>query len=322
MLLIRQGFNIKWAYRFASDDIFNEIPGHVFIVVNDKGREIWIDPVLSEFNQDYFFPYHVDKKVSVNGVAILRGVGCCAIGYLDVMGALQTAQPGLFDAVQAPPQNSVVAFHIDGWPADLPQLVKTPDNRIQFSFLPMARKPTVNDLAYVMTGLQAIYNSYLTNPYNIFTFTSAGGKTFAAVLNKALQSFKYDTPAQVFGTGINTIDAWNLLRLSDNMRTDPAPAKDFLFDTVAPLFKYVGYLVPIAGQVEMLVVGMSNAADAQKAAQDAAAQLQLTQQVNQTAGQAAGGSVDKSGNYIDPNSNRTKILLFAAAAVAAILLIK
>lgn len=62
--LNRRGWGIKWKYRFASDDLFNEVPGHVFIVVRDGLHEIWVDPVLSEFNQDHFFPYYQDKKVS------------------------------------------------------------------------------------------------------------------------------------------------------------------------------------------------------------------------------------------------------------------
>jgi hypothetical protein len=63
--LNRQGYNIKWKYRFASDDLFNEVPGHVFVVVNDNGTEIWIDPVLQSFNQDHYFPYYQDRKISM-----------------------------------------------------------------------------------------------------------------------------------------------------------------------------------------------------------------------------------------------------------------
>jgi hypothetical protein len=72
--LNRQGWNIKWKYRFASDDLLNETPGHVFVVVTDDGQEIWVDPVLSEFNQDHYFPYYQDRKVSVP--AAMAGCGC------------------------------------------------------------------------------------------------------------------------------------------------------------------------------------------------------------------------------------------------------
>jgi hypothetical protein len=63
--LERQGHRINWKYRFASDDLFNDIPGHVFVVITDQGHEIWVDPVLSEFNQDHYFPYYQDRRVSV-----------------------------------------------------------------------------------------------------------------------------------------------------------------------------------------------------------------------------------------------------------------
>jgi hypothetical protein len=72
--LNRKGWDIKWRYRFASDDPFNEVPGHVFVVITDKDNEIWVDPVLSEFNQDHYFPYYEDRKVSAP--AAMAGCGC------------------------------------------------------------------------------------------------------------------------------------------------------------------------------------------------------------------------------------------------------
>lgn len=38
------GKKINWHYRFASYNIFRRVPYHVFVVVQDKGGEIWIDP--------------------------------------------------------------------------------------------------------------------------------------------------------------------------------------------------------------------------------------------------------------------------------------
>jgi hypothetical protein len=43
--LNRQGKKIKWNYRFASYEVFDKTPHHVFIVVrNSDGSETWIDP--------------------------------------------------------------------------------------------------------------------------------------------------------------------------------------------------------------------------------------------------------------------------------------
>jgi len=66
---------INWAYRFASYDIFDDTPVHVFVVVNDDGREIWIDPVLDTFDQRTPFPtYYIDKKPK-NMLMRLSGTG-------------------------------------------------------------------------------------------------------------------------------------------------------------------------------------------------------------------------------------------------------
>lgn len=56
--LCRKGRRIDWTYRFCSYDPADPIPEHVFIVVNRKGKEIWIDPVLDEIDQRYPFYFH------------------------------------------------------------------------------------------------------------------------------------------------------------------------------------------------------------------------------------------------------------------------
>lgn len=60
-------------YRFASYRLLDNIPHHVFAVMKVNGEEIFIDPVLSNFN-DHSKPYYfkIDKKpmaiYSVNGI--------------------------------------------------------------------------------------------------------------------------------------------------------------------------------------------------------------------------------------------------------------
>jgi len=54
----------KWCYRFAEyPPVDDDDPGHVFVVVRQReGGEIWIDPVLSQFNKRYPAPTDwVDK---------------------------------------------------------------------------------------------------------------------------------------------------------------------------------------------------------------------------------------------------------------------
>lgn len=57
---------INWVYRFASYN-GTPIPQHVFIVVKENAKEIWIDPVLDSFNSRRYVPnYFIDKKINKN----------------------------------------------------------------------------------------------------------------------------------------------------------------------------------------------------------------------------------------------------------------
>lgn len=51
-----------WCYRFVSEADDHSI-GHVFVVVFDGDKEIWLDPVLSSFNQRKKYTYIKDKRV-------------------------------------------------------------------------------------------------------------------------------------------------------------------------------------------------------------------------------------------------------------------
>lgn len=69
------GRKIDWNYRFGSYDYFSKDPGHVFIVVNDNGQEIWIDPVLSYFNSREKEPsYIIDKKINAMPLYRISGM--------------------------------------------------------------------------------------------------------------------------------------------------------------------------------------------------------------------------------------------------------
>jgi hypothetical protein len=93
----KTGAGIDWVYRFASYDIFDPTPVHVFIVVKDYGREIWIDPVLKKLNQRDPQPtYFIDKKIS-NSMPLIRIAGTPAniqpmsIGAADVINPYEAA---------------------------------------------------------------------------------------------------------------------------------------------------------------------------------------------------------------------------------------
>jgi len=56
----------KIYYRFASYKLLDEIPHHVFAVIQDKdGNEYFIDPVLSKFNERKTYYHKIDKSPSM-----------------------------------------------------------------------------------------------------------------------------------------------------------------------------------------------------------------------------------------------------------------
>lgn len=71
--LNRKGYKYPFTYRFASYNLFDKEPGHVFIVMNPKKDEIWIDAVLNKFNYKKSYIRAIDKNFdnmmySINGI--------------------------------------------------------------------------------------------------------------------------------------------------------------------------------------------------------------------------------------------------------------
>jgi hypothetical protein len=71
--LRRKGyFTNKVFYRFASYRLLDEIPHHTFaVVLDDQGNEIFVDPVLSSFNERKTYFHKIDKtpKMSLYSVS-------------------------------------------------------------------------------------------------------------------------------------------------------------------------------------------------------------------------------------------------------------
>lgn len=79
--LKRKGIiNNKIYYRFASYKLLDEIPHHVFAVIQDQnGNEYFIDPVLSKFNERKTYYHKIDKEpnmplYSVSGIGSQVGL--------------------------------------------------------------------------------------------------------------------------------------------------------------------------------------------------------------------------------------------------------
>jgi hypothetical protein len=74
----RAGEEVSWCFRFASYNILNSLPGHVFVVLFPGKNEIWIDPVLDTYDSKVPRPtYTTDKYVETCGAgkASVAGIG-------------------------------------------------------------------------------------------------------------------------------------------------------------------------------------------------------------------------------------------------------
>jgi len=63
---VRRSGKMKFdlAYRFASYELLDSVPAHVFVVMKYKGQDYWIDPVLKNFDQRKPAPtFSTDKKI-------------------------------------------------------------------------------------------------------------------------------------------------------------------------------------------------------------------------------------------------------------------
>lgn len=70
---VLQQLGIPFSFRFASYKLFDNTPQHVFVVVNPGTKnEIWIDPVLKNFDQKKRYTFSTDKKMALYS---LSGIG-------------------------------------------------------------------------------------------------------------------------------------------------------------------------------------------------------------------------------------------------------
>ena len=82
---VLQNLGIPFAYRFASYKIFDKQPQHVFVVVNPgTSNEIWIDPVVGDFDYKKPYTYATDKKMALYSIS---GIGATAQQKADLKAA-------------------------------------------------------------------------------------------------------------------------------------------------------------------------------------------------------------------------------------------
>jgi hypothetical protein len=60
--LNRRGWGFDWCYRYVPSSFLDLDIGHVFVVVEPNGENIWVDPVLDTFDRHYMYLNHQDQR--------------------------------------------------------------------------------------------------------------------------------------------------------------------------------------------------------------------------------------------------------------------
>jgi len=101
---ILDNLKIPFVYRFAGYSAFDNQPAHVFVVINpNTKKEIWLDPVLRQY--DYKKPYNfkIDKKMAVIAVS---GVGKAGKGKAKVKNFLKKGAKVIVKVAATPARNA------------------------------------------------------------------------------------------------------------------------------------------------------------------------------------------------------------------------
>jgi hypothetical protein len=101
--LKRRGRKFHWIFRFANYDwvdalLYPSDVGHVFVVVNPNTDNIWVDPVMNEFNYHMWYWKKRDKRPrSVKGIGRIGG----AVGSAedDLLSSVKEYADGLSGAM-------------------------------------------------------------------------------------------------------------------------------------------------------------------------------------------------------------------------------
>jgi hypothetical protein len=95
---------IDWCFRFVPSTILGTKIGHVFVVLDPGGQEVWVDPVLSSFNQKPFYAVKKDVSVSegerVSGLSWdMEGAVVGSAAEQSILDQLEQYALGMSDAV-------------------------------------------------------------------------------------------------------------------------------------------------------------------------------------------------------------------------------
>jgi hypothetical protein len=208
----RAGEKVDWTYRFASYNLMNRTPGHVFVVLwPGRADELWIDPVLGKLNQRWprptysmdYIPARKSKalgKVSGTG----RGIGISSAEQ-NLLNECKEYSDGIYNGIQQSISSNTL-------------------NTISKAVLLTASAaiPVVGEALAVITAIAAVIennfpvgslasrlaqdwtNNPLTAPVT-FVETIFNGRTFQSDQYRAAQFYQWYVLANKSANALNTI---------------------------------------------------------------------------------------------------------------------
>ena len=100
---ILDNLKIPFVYRFAGYSAFDNQPAHVFVVINpNTKKEIWLDPVLRQY--DYKKPYNF--KIDKMAVITVSGIGKAGKGKAKVKNVLKKGAKVIVKVAATPARNA------------------------------------------------------------------------------------------------------------------------------------------------------------------------------------------------------------------------
>lgn len=283
---------IPWCFRFVPSKILGTKIGHVFVVLDPGGKEVWVDPVLGSFNEKPFYMVQKDRYAEESG----RAVGAMQVATDGRIGELQGVvnyNPVTYAQFPAagfyPPSSSLstsegpftegtitqygkATWIPDGYPL-LTQPFLTADGRLVLR--PYAAPPpggNINDfVAYVMAALQVAVNEYAPVAYNVNFSTPkmSGAFTVQASLYPARNSIMAGGRGVAFSADPNWLD----LPSAPNSLLDQIAAEGKSL-TEGLVTGYLNELVPGLGTQVLTRLGGNNSAATQAATDTETATLQ------------------------------------------------
>jgi hypothetical protein len=113
----RAGETVDWTYRFASYNLFNRAPGHVFVVLwPGTEYELWIDPVLGKLNQRWprpaYYTDYIPAQTKAKAIGRVPGMQGKAIGISsaeqNLLNECKEYSDGVYNGVQQSISTSVL----------------------------------------------------------------------------------------------------------------------------------------------------------------------------------------------------------------------